>query len=51
VTTDETRPSNPETAWWTIHGQSIRDALERVAAGDHPEIVWLELVADCEVDR
>jgi hypothetical protein len=51
MSADEERPSSPETAWWTIHGQCIRDALERVASGDHPEVVWLELVADCEVDR
>ena len=45
------RPVSPETAWWTINGQCIREALERVAQGEHPEIVWLELVADCEADR
>lgn len=47
---DDPLPVDPESAWWTINGECIRDALQRVAAGEHPEVVWLEMVADCEVD-
>jgi hypothetical protein len=47
---DDPLPVDPASAWWTINGECIRDALQRVAAGEHPEIVWLEMVADCEVD-
>ena len=39
---------DPRDAWWTIHGQAIYDALLRVATGEHPEVVWLELCADTE---
>jgi hypothetical protein len=39
---------DPRTAWWTIHGDAIYDALARVASGEHPEVVWLELVAASE---
>lgn len=36
---------DPRAAWWTIHGDEIYDALQRVGAGEHPDLVWIELCA------
>lgn len=34
--------------WWTIHEDALREALEKVAAGTHPEVVYVELLAGVE---
>lgn len=41
---------DPREAWWTIHGDEIYGALQRVGAGEHPEVVWLEMCAATEVE-
>lgn len=35
-------------AYWVIYGQELFDALTRVADGDDPEIVFIELYANSE---
>ena len=37
--------------WWTLHDSTIREALEKVASGIHPEVVYVELVATCEKEK
>jgi hypothetical protein len=34
--------------WWTIKGEALLDALHRVAAGEHPDIVYAELYANSD---
>ncbi len=36
--------------WWVIHEDEILKALVRAGAGDHPELVMVELLAGCEVE-
>ena len=38
----------PEDQWWTINGADLLNALRRSHAGDSPEIVYLELLANSE---
>jgi hypothetical protein len=32
--------------WWVIHGDVLRDVLRRAAAGEDPELLFVELVAN-----
>lgn len=41
-------PRQPHEQWWTIRGDDIMAALERVKAGDDPAIVYLELEANSD---
>lgn len=41
---------DPRETWWSIYGDELYLALQRVGAGEHPEIVWLELVAATETE-
>ncbi len=41
----------PERAWWVIHGETIVMALRRAHAGEDPDVLFLELCANAEVDR
>jgi hypothetical protein len=36
----------PLTQWWTIHGDDLMRMLLRVAAGDSPDVVYLEAYAN-----
>lgn len=34
--------------WWVIDGASMLEALRRVAAGEDPDLVYVELYANTE---
>lgn len=40
----------PVEQWWVINGEDVMDALRRAHAGDDPEIVYLELVANSKTE-
>jgi len=40
----------PTDQWWTINGQVLMDALHRCHEGETPEMMYLELIANSEVD-
>jgi hypothetical protein len=35
--------------WWTIHGESLMEALKRAHAGEDPDLVYAELYANSDV--
>lgn len=37
--------------WWIIHGDEIMAALEQVADGETPAIVYAELYANAEIHQ
>jgi hypothetical protein len=37
-------------SWWTISGQALMDALRRVEEGETPDLVYLELLANSDVE-
>jgi hypothetical protein len=37
--------------WWTISGEELLAALQRVAAGENPDLVYAELYANSKVER
>lgn len=39
---DETNKPSPHTVWWTISGKAFLDALRRAAAGEDPDLIYLE---------
>lgn len=41
----------PSEQWWTINGQSLMDALHAAHDGDDPNIVYLELLANSDVEH
>ena len=41
-----TRP--PSEQWWTIRGDDIMEAMRRAAAGEDPDLIYLELVANSD---
>lgn len=42
----ESRP----TGWWAVSGESLLEALRRVAKGEHPDVVYMELLANARTD-
>lgn len=36
--------------WWTISGEALMDALYRAHDGDDPGLVYLELLANSDVE-
>lgn len=34
--------------WWSISGQALQAMLQRVADGDHPDVVYLEYFANSD---
>ena len=36
--------------WWIIHGENLLTALNMVAQGDDPDLVYAELYANAEID-
>lgn len=40
----------PAEQWWSINGQALLDALNRAHAGDSPDVVYLELWANSDVE-
>lgn len=40
-----------DTAWWAISGEALLDALRRVAVGDNPDIVYMELLANSHTEQ
>lgn len=38
----------PVEQWWTINGEDLMNALCRCHEGDHPDIVYLELLANSD---
>jgi len=46
---DELAEMNDEAlGWWSISGVAILEALYRVADGDHPEVVYLEMYSNSD---
>ncbi len=41
--------SDTKWPWWAIDGEALMDMLKRVAAGDTPELVYLEAYANSDV--
>lgn len=39
-----------EDTWWTINGADLHAALERVAKGEDPDLMYAELYANTERD-
>lgn len=39
-------PPSSDGPWWVIHGDEIMAALRRCAAGEDPDLMYLELVAN-----
>lgn len=37
-----------EGVWWVIHEADLLDALERAAGGEHPAMVYADLLAGIE---
>lgn len=45
------RPGRPPAEqWWTICGDDLMAALRRCHAGDAPDLVYLELLANSEAE-
>lgn len=40
--------SEDDLGWWVIPGDLLLDALRRVAEGEEPDVVYVELYANCE---
>lgn len=40
----------PDEQWWCINGAEILAALERAHTGDDPGIVYLELIANSDIE-
>jgi len=38
-------------SWWTIHGETIMEALKRAANGEDPDMIYAELYANSELDN
>lgn len=36
--------------WWCIQGHSLMYALKRVRDGDDPDVVYLELLANSDIE-
>ena len=36
--------------WWAISGDVLLDALRRCAAGESPDLVYLELIANAATE-
>lgn len=37
-------------AWWVIHSEVLQDALARAHAGEDPEILYVELIANSNTE-
>lgn len=37
--------------WWAISGEVLLDAMRRVAAGESPDLVYLELIANSDTEE
>lgn len=37
--------------WWVISGEEFLDALRRAAAGEDPDVLYVEAYANSEVER
>ena len=42
----DTQLESPELGWWLVSGEDILTMLRRVAAGDHPDLVFAECYAN-----
>jgi len=40
-----------DTSWWCISGEQLIAALRQVAAGDDPNVVYLELLANSQSEE
>lgn len=38
-------------AWWSISGEELLAALRRVGAGDSPDVVYMELLANSRTEH
>ena len=38
-------------SWWCISGEALLDALRQVAAGDNPDVVYMELLANSQTEK
>jgi hypothetical protein len=39
-----------ELGWWSISGEALLNALRQVAAGDDPDVVYMELLANSKTE-
>ena len=46
-----TSQPEPHDAWWVIHSSVLLDALKRAAAGEDPDLLYVELIANSDSGR
>lgn len=48
VVADDRPGRPPSEQWWTINGEDMLDMFRRAHAGDDPELLYLEAIANSE---